>query len=93
MSQRVKVEDRGEDPYRSHGYFDPFDARRILRRFEEQGVRFQIADASGVERWDSKFPRYVLMKTVPAWVMRCNRIEIFVHMADTEKAQMIVGKS
>jgi hypothetical protein len=93
MSQRVKAEDRGEDPYRSHGYFGPFDARRILKRFEEQGVRFQIADASGVERWDSKFPRYALMRTVPARVMRSNRVEIFVHLADAEKAQKIIDET
>ena len=55
MSQRVKADDRGEDPYRSHGYFGPFDARRILKRFEEQGVRFQVADASGVERGIASF--------------------------------------
>ena len=93
MSQSVKAKDRDEDPYRSYGYFGPFDARRILKRFEEQGVRFQIAGASGVERWDGKFPRYALMKTVPAWVMRSNRIEIFIHLADTEKAQKIIDEA
>ena len=92
MSQRVKTEDSGEGPYRSHGYFGPFDARRILKRFEEQRVRFQIADASGVERWDSKFPRYALMKTLPTWVLRSNRIEIFVHVADAKKAQNIIDE-
>jgi hypothetical protein len=90
MSQPLKAEDRSEDPYRSLGYFDPFDARRILKRFEEQGVRFQVADASGVERSDSKFPRYALMRTVPPRVLRSNRIEIFVHLADAEKAQQII---
>ena len=93
MPQPVKTENRGGDPYRSHGYFDPFDARRILKRFEEHDVRFQIADASGVERWDSKFPRYALFRTVSARVMRSNRIEIFVHLADAEKAQKIIDET
>ena len=93
VSQPVKAENPGDDPYRSHGYFGAFDAKRILKRFEEQGVRFQIAGASGVERWDGKFPRYALMKTVPAWVMRSNRIEIFIHLADTEKAQKIIDEA
>ena len=93
MSPPREAEDRSEDAYRSHGYFDPFDGRRILKRFEEEGVRFQIADASGVERWDSKFPRYALFRTVPARVMRSNRIEIFVHVADAEKAQKIIDET
>jgi len=92
MSQPLKTEDRSEDAYRSYGYFDPFDAKRILKTFEDQGVRFQIADASGVEQWDSKFPRYALMRTVPARVLRSNRIEIFVHLADAEKAQQIIDQ-
>jgi hypothetical protein len=92
MSEPVKAEDH-EDSYRSHGYFGPFDARRILKRFEEQGVRFQIADASGVERWDSNFPRYTLMRTVPARVLRSNRIEIFVHSADAKEAQRIIDET
>ena len=93
MSSARNNEDRSEDGYRSHGYFDPFDARRMLKRFEEEGVRFRIADASGVERWDSKFPRYALFRTVPARVMRSNRIEIFVHLAVAEKAQKIIDET
>ena len=93
MSERSETADPNEDAYRSRGYFDSFDARRILKRFEEEGVRFQIADASGVERWDSKFPRYTLMRTVPARVLRSNRIEIFVHLADAEKVQKIIHET
>jgi hypothetical protein len=92
MSQPLKTEDQSEDPYRSYGYFDPFDAKHILKKFEDQGVRFQIADASGVARWDSKFPRYALFRTVPARVLRSNRIEIFVHLADAETAQKIIDE-
>ena len=93
MSERSETADPSEDAYRSSGYFDPFDAKRILKRFQEEGVHFQIADASGVERWDSKFPRYTLMRTVPARVLRSNRIEIFVHLADEEKAQQIIDET
>jgi hypothetical protein len=93
MSQRSETTDPSADAYRSHGYFEPFHARRILKRFEEEGVRFQIADASGVERWDSKFPQYVLMRIVPARTLRRNRIEIFVYLADAEKAQKIIDET
>jgi hypothetical protein len=45
------------DPYQTFGYFDPFQAKRILKRFEAAGIRFQLADKSGVEQWDDIFPQ------------------------------------
>ena len=87
-----KSDDSSDDPYQSHGYFEPFRARRILKRFEEQGIRFQVSDASGVERWDSKFPQYQLWSTTSARVHRNDRIEIFIHVADSAKARSILDE-
>ncbi len=77
-------EDSG-DNYRSYGRFDPFDAERILKRFTELGVRFQIADASGVI-WTG-----VALYNPPVQLGRANLIEIFVHREDDQKAGKILS--
>jgi len=81
-----------DDPYRSYGYFDPFEAMRLLKRFENEGIRFQLTDVSGVERYDSSEPRYVLWTTDSARAQRTDRIEIFIHFADEDKARKILDE-
>jgi hypothetical protein len=76
---------RSEDPYRSYGYFDPFEANRILKRFEKEGIRFQITDASGIERWNNTPPH-----TASTRLQRNEHIEIFIHFADADKAHRII---
>ena len=80
------------DPYQTFGYFDPFQAKRILKRFEAAGIRFQLADKSGVEQWDDIFPQYQLRTTGSPRAQRNDRIELFVYEADVEKARQIVNE-
>jgi hypothetical protein len=37
------------DQYVSYGRFEPFLPRQILKRFEQEAVRFQIGDAGGAQ--------------------------------------------
>jgi Putative prokaryotic signal transducing protein len=91
MSATAEAPDSA-DPYQTFGYFDPFQAKRILKRFEAAGIRFQLADKSGVEQWDDIFPQYQLRTTVSPRAQRNDRIELFVHEADAEKARQIVNE-
>jgi hypothetical protein len=36
-----------DEECQSYGCFEPFAAKRLLKRFEEEGVRFQISSAGG----------------------------------------------
>jgi hypothetical protein len=71
-----------DEEYQSYGCFDPFEAKRLLKRFEEEGVRFQISDASGPAfgRGDTQLRR------------REDSIEIFIHPKDSDAAGKVMSE-
>lgn len=70
------MSDDADDGYRSQGDLDPDEAKRILPRLEQAGVRFQIAtDASG----GAGLRRYLVD----------GRIQLFVHEDDVAAWQRI----
>jgi hypothetical protein len=81
-----------EAAYVSHGYFDPLVARRILKRFEQDGVRFDVIDTSRLDMDDAGVVEYVTPLTRPPKLARLNRIELFVHREDEEKARKIIDE-
>jgi hypothetical protein len=76
--------DDSDASYISHGYFDPLIARRILERFGQEGVRFEVADAEVVD--------YITPLLRRPRLARVNRVELFIHRDDEEKARKIVGE-
>jgi uncharacterized membrane protein len=89
-------DDQGSDAsggeYVSFGNFDPLVARRIMRRFSENRVRFQARDASridmasaGIGDYDTPVTRYPIRA-------RNNRVELLVHLDDQEEAQRSVDE-
>jgi hypothetical protein len=76
-----------DEPYRSYGRFEPFDAKRILERFAAKQIRFQISDASGL------IPIGQIMYEPPTRMTRLNAIEIFVHRDDEDKARKIISEN
>jgi hypothetical protein len=93
MSESSDAGIPSDDAYETFGYFDPFQAARFLKRFEQEGVRFQLSDASGVERWDDIFPQYVLRTAGSTRAQRNDRIEIFVYFEDKERARRIIEET
>ena len=67
----------GEDGFLSLGQFDGFEAARLLRRFEAEGIQFRIDQ---VER----------SAITARGVRRTDAIEIYVHQDDHEKANSIL---
>jgi hypothetical protein len=68
----------GDGEFRNIGDYDPFEARRMLHRFENEGLRFQIEAADRMVPGVSRGPRKISL------------IRIFVHRDDTEKAAKIL---
>ena len=71
-----------DEQFRSFGRFDPFDAKRLLKRFGEADLRFQIDPQSFV----AATPRATRRR-------RYNSIEIFIHEEDEERARRILGQN
>ena len=72
-------ESEEEDEFRCVGGFNPFEAERLLKRFEEEGIQFQIDQVE---------------KVVPmAGHRKRSLIEIFVHRDQEEKARDIISES
>jgi Putative prokaryotic signal transducing protein len=69
-----------DEQFQSIGRFDPFEAKRLLRCFEEAGLRFRI-DPQSVIAPSRKWTR----------LHRYNFIEIFVHEEDYERAKRIIS--
>lgn len=69
------------EEYESYGCFEPREAQRLLKRFEEEGVRFQISDASGptLGRGNTQ-------------LRRSDEIEIFIHPQDTDAAGKVMSE-
>ena len=78
--------------YISFGYFAPLVARRIMKRFSEQGVRFESSDASQLTMADAGIVDCVTPVTRPPILARNNRIELLVHPADQAEAQKMVDQ-
>ena len=66
------------DGFRWLGAFDAFDAERLLKRFSETGIRFEINRIERRERSGSTSYRTV------------GYIEIFIHADDYEQANQIL---
>ncbi len=71
-----------DEQFRSFGRFNPFDAKRLLKRFGEADLRFQIDPQSFV----AATPRATRRR-------RYNSIEIFIHEEDEERARRILGQN
>lgn len=67
--------------YESFGCFEPLEAKRLLKRFEEEGVRFEISDASG----PSLGRGYTQLR-------REDEIEIFIHPQDSDAAGKVMSE-
>ena len=70
-------ETSAEDGFLSLGQFDAFEAARLLRRFETEGIRFRIDQ---VER----------SAITARGVRRTDAIEIYIHRDDHQKANSIL---
>jgi hypothetical protein len=76
-----QADESSDEEFRSFGRFDPFEAERLLSRFQETGIRFQVDPESIIapNRGWTRFYRY-------------NFVEIFVHQEDEERARRILGE-
>jgi hypothetical protein len=79
LEERVLSDDEsnGEHGFLSLGQFDAFEAARLLRRFETEGIQFRIDQ---VER----------SAITARGVRRTDAIEIYVHQDDQGKANSIL---
>lgn len=68
-----------DEEYQSYGCFEAFAAKRLLKRFEEERVRFQINSAGG----PSLGRGYTQLR-------REDEIEIFVHSEDSGAAEKVM---
>lgn len=75
------MEGDSDEEYESYGCFEPFAAKRLLKRFEEEGVRFQISSAGG----PSLGRGYTQLR-------REDEIEIFVHFQDSDAAGKVMSE-
>jgi hypothetical protein len=82
--------DDEQGAYISHGYFDPLLARRIMKRFAEEHVRFETADASRIDMADAAVVDVMTPVLRRPRLARVNRVELFIHRDDEEKARKIV---
>jgi hypothetical protein len=68
-----------DDLFPKLGDFDPFDAEKILKRFEEAGVRFQINAPNEIVPGSRSFARI-------------SYIEIYTHRDDGEKVSKVMNE-
>jgi hypothetical protein len=68
----------GRNGYEMLGRFEPSDAKRVLKRFAQDGIRFYV-DAPGEVR------------PIPTYFLRRHWTWIYVHPEDKDKAAEIVG--
>ena len=68
-----------DDLFPKLGDFDPFDAEKILKRFEEAGVRFKINAPNEIVPGSRSFAR-------------TSYIEIFTHRDDGEKVTKVMNE-
>ena len=75
-----KSDQASDEQFRSFGHFDPLEAKRLLTRFEEAGIRFQIYPESIIRPMGAghRLKRY-------------NAIEIFIHEEDIKRASTILN--
>jgi hypothetical protein len=76
----AKSDRASDEQFRSFGHFDPLEAKRLLTRFEEADVRFQISPES-------------ILRPMGAGhrLKRYNSIEIFIQEEDIQKASTILN--
>ena len=74
-----KSDRTSDEQFRSLGRFDPLEAKRLLTRFEEADIRFQIYPESIIRPMGAgtQFRRY-------------NSVEIFIHEEDGQRASTIL---
>jgi len=82
MGTRPESGEGFDEQFRRFGRFDPFDAKRLLKRFGEADLLFQIDPQSFV----AATPRATRRR-------RYNSIEIFIHEEDEERARRILGQN
>jgi hypothetical protein len=90
MNSGDQPQDESGAPYVTHGYFDPLVARRIVKHFSEESIRFEVTDASRLDMADAGVVDYVTPSTRYPKLARNNRVELFVHCEDEERARKII---
>jgi len=76
-----KSDQSSDAQFRSFWRFDPLEAKRLLTRFEEADIRFQISPESIIRPMGAgtQFRRY-------------NSVEIFIHEENEQKTRRILGE-
>ena len=92
MRDKTDRNDYSGVAYVSFGYFDPLVARRIMKRFSEENVRFEARDASQLTMADAGIVDYVTPVTRQPIRARNNRIELLVHPGDQAEAGKTVDQ-
>ena len=73
-----ETDQRSDEQFRSYGSFDPLEAKRLLKFFEEAGIRFQIDTESTMRPMGvTRLKRY-------------NSVEILVYQEDDKRARRIL---
>jgi hypothetical protein len=67
------------DDYYSLGFFDPHEVSRLLERFKQAHVRFEIVAVTNPDRQ-------------PNPVFRRDKIQVFVYTVDNEKVAKIMDE-
>ena len=65
--------------FRSHGWFDPLDARRLLPQLERAGIRFRVTGSSRL-----------VAGAGATQARRFDQVEISIHRDDEAKARRIL---
>ena len=74
----------------SCGSFDPLLARRIVKRFETEGVRFEASDTSYVDMANARVSQIAI--PYPR-LFRHNQVELFIHPDDAAKGRKIIEET
>ena len=77
----------GKGYYKTLGDFAPFEARRLLARFENEKIRFMVdGNDSGIKNMDPVTAAY------GGFSGASSSIRIYVHTGDQEKMQKILDE-
>jgi hypothetical protein len=78
--------------YTCMGNFDPLVARRIIRRFAEHNVGYEVRDASSLDMAGAGIGEYDAPATRYPIHARINRIRLWVLPGDQEQAQRLIDE-
>jgi hypothetical protein len=87
-----KIQIDGED-YVSFGYFDPLIGRRVMNRLFQNHVRFIARDATRLGVSSEGIVDYVSWRNEYRVLARINRIELFIHSDDQDRARRLIDET